>query len=89
MTNKTEMEYADYAKHCKGQPQAGRNDITEKTRTSGYKRPVIDHCLFIRRKRNNVNLLVIYVDVLVVSTAGSERAEEQQLNDLERPYEKK
>ncbi len=31
----------DYAKHCREQPESGRSDITDKTRTSGYKRPAI------------------------------------------------
>ncbi|MCP4091295.1 MAG: hypothetical protein GY746_16115, partial [Gammaproteobacteria bacterium] len=43
--------------------------------------------MFIRNKNNNGDLLVIYVDdILVTSTAGVERTEEE-LNELESLYE--
>ncbi len=63
-------------------------NVTEQTRTLGYECSVIDHCLFIRNKRNNIDLLVIYVNnvLLVTSTAGIEQVK-KQLNELEKSYE--
>ncbi len=62
-------------------------NVTTQIRELGYERSVIDHCLFIRNKDNNIELLVLYVDdVLVMSTAGVEQAE-KQLDELENSYD--
>ncbi len=62
-------------------------NVTKQIRTLGYERSVIDHCLFIRNTGNNIDLLVIYVDdVLVTSTAGVKQAE-KQLDELENSYD--
>ncbi len=52
--------------------------IASSIKTLGYKRSVIDHCLFTRDTNGYNEILLIYVDdVLVTSSGGKERAEEQ------------
>ncbi len=51
-------------------------------RELGYQQSKIDHCLFFRDKGGFRELLTIYVDdVLVTSSGGGERTEDQ-LNEL-------
>ncbi len=73
-----------------GCPISGKrwhDDVASKIKTLRYSRSVIDHCLFIRDAGGYTDLLVIYVDdLLVTSTGGRERAE-RQLNELQNLYD--
>ncbi len=61
--------------------------IASSIKTLEYKHSVIDHCLFTRNINGYHEILLIYVDdVLVTSSGGKERAE-VQLNELENIYD--
>ncbi len=56
-----------------GSPISGKgwhDEITEKIRTLGYERSVIDHCLFTKKVGRCTDLIVIYVDDLLVTSSG-------------------
>ncbi len=62
MAKKTEIKYADYAKHCTGRPYAGRNGMKASNKKSKPQdtRPFGHRSLFIHQKEtNSVDLLVI------------------------------
>ncbi len=73
-----------------GSPISGKrwhDEIAGKIKTLGYRRSVIDHCLFIREAGEYTDLLVIYVDdLLVISSGGREKAE-SQLDELKNSYD--
>ncbi len=52
----------------------------------GYRQSVIDHCLFHKEENGTRDLLLIYVDVLATSSAGTDRAE-YMLDELSEMFE--
>ncbi len=48
---------------------------------------MIDHCLFIRNAGEYTDLLVIYVDDLLVTSSGGRKRAEGQLDELEDLYD--
>ncbi len=63
------------------------DEITEKIRELDYKRSAIDHCLFTREAGGHTDLLVIYVDDLLVTSSGGIERAESQLDELEQVYD--
>ncbi len=53
----------------------------------GYKGSFIDHCLFHREKNGNIEMMVIYVDDVLVISEGGEKGADQMLNELGRKFE--
>ncbi len=73
-----------------GCPISGKrwyDEIASKLKTLGYNRSVIDHCLFFRNAGKHTDLLVIYVDDLLVTSSGGRERAESQLNELEDLYD--
>ncbi len=73
-----------------GSPISGRRwheELTGAITSLGYKRSTIDHCLFCRTKGGTTDLLVVYVDeLLVVMRTGGEADAEAQLDELHKLY---
>ncbi len=73
-----------------GCPVSGKrwhDDVVSKIKQLGYKRSVIDHCLFVRNVGEHVDIIVVYADdLLVLSTAGTSGANEQ-LDELNEMYD--
>ncbi len=73
-----------------GSPISGKrwhDEITEKITELGYKRSAIDHCLFTREAGGHTDLLVIYMDDLLVASSGGKERAESQLDELEQVYD--
>ncbi len=73
-----------------GSPISGRRwheELTGTITSLGYKQSTIDHCLFCRTKGGTTDLLVVYVDeLLVVMSTGGEADAEAQLDELHKLY---
>ncbi|MCP3665672.1 MAG: hypothetical protein GY696_24775, partial [Gammaproteobacteria bacterium] len=75
-----------------GCPVSGKkwhDEIASKIKTLGYNRSVIDHCLFSRETGGYTDLLLIYVDDLLVTSPGGGKRTEKQLRELENLYDVK
>ncbi|MCP3662369.1 MAG: hypothetical protein GY696_07715 [Gammaproteobacteria bacterium] len=72
-----------------GSPISGRRwheELTGAITSLGYKRSTIDHCLFCRTKGETTDLLVVYVDDLLVMSTGGKADAEAQLDELHKLY---
>ncbi len=70
-------------------PMSGRRwheELTGAITSLGYKRSTIDHCLFCRTKDGTTDLLVVYVDDLLVMSTGGKADAEAQLDELHKLY---
>eukprot|EP01084_Bolivina_argentea_P010287 19151_1 len=68
-----------------GSPVSGHrwhSTLQEAIETLGYSRSTIDHCLFHRAKAGHRDLLVIYLDDVLVTSTGGEARSNAQLNEL-------
>ncbi len=68
-----------------GSPVSGHrwhSTVQEAIETLGYTRSTIDHCLFHRVKEGHRDLLVIYVDDVLVTSTGGEARSNVQLDEL-------
>ncbi len=61
--------------------------LTEAILSLGYKKSVIDHCLFSRDDNENKDLMVIYVDDILVTSNGGEKRADNLLNELGEVFE--
>ncbi len=72
-----------------GSPISGRRwheELAGAITSLGYKRSTIDHCLFCRSKGGTTDLLVVYVDDLLVMSTGGKADAEAQLDELYELY---
>ncbi len=72
-----------------GSPVSGHrwhSTVQEAIETLGYTRSTIDHCLFYRVKDDHRDLLVIYVDDVLVTSTGGEARSNAQLDELGKKF---
>ncbi len=72
-----------------GSPVSGRrwhSTVQEAIESLGYTRSTIDHCLFHRIEEGHRDLLVIYVDDVLVTSTGGEARSNAQLDELGRRF---
>ncbi len=68
-----------------GSPVSGHrwhNALQGAIETLGYSRSTIDHCLFHRFKEGHRDLLIIYVDDVLVTSTGGKTRSDAQLGEL-------